>query len=162
VIKKSDPQGTGVREGGNVKTTVSQILERKGSEVWTIKANTLVYKALQLMQEKGIGALVVLGEQGNAAGIISERDYARKVILDGKSSKETETSEIMVRDLYVVFPSTTVDECISLMTEKRIRHLPVIDQGKLVGLVSMGDVVKAIVKEQRNEIESLSAHIKGK
>jgi CBS domain-containing protein len=145
-----------------VKTTVSQILERKGNEVWTITADTLVYRALQLMQEKGVGALVVLGEQGNVAGIISERDYARKIILDGKSSKETETRDIMVRDLYVVFPSTTVDECISLMTEKYIRHLPVLDQGKLAGLVSMGDVVKAIVREQRIEIETLSAHIKGK
>jgi len=145
-----------------VKTTVSQILERKGNEVWTITADTLVYRALQLMQEKGVGALVVLGEQGNVAGIISERDYARKIILDGKSSKETETRDIMVRDLYVVFPSTTVDECISPMTEKYIRHLPVLDQGKLAGLVSMGDVVKAIVREQRIEIETLSAHIKGK
>ncbi len=145
-----------------MKTTVSQILDRKGRDVWTITPDTLVYRALQLMQEKGVGALVVLGEQGNVTGIISERDYARKIILDGKSSKETETRDIMVRDLYVVFPSTTVDECISLMTEKHIRHLPVIDQGKLVGLVSMGDVVKAIVKEQRIEIESLNAYIKGK
>jgi CBS domain-containing protein len=145
-----------------VKTTVSQILEHKGHEVWTISGDILVYRALQLMQEKGIGAVVVLGEQGNVAGIISERDYARKIILDGKSSKETETKEIMVKDLFVVFPSTTVDECIALMTEKRIRHLPVMDRGKLVGLVSMGDVVKAIVREQRMEIEALNAHIKGK
>jgi CBS domain-containing protein len=143
-----------------VKTTVSQILERKGNEVWTVTLDTIVYKALMLMQEKGIGAVVVLGEQGSPAGILSERDYARKVILDGRSSKETEAREIMVRDLYVVFPSTTVDECISLMTEKRIRHLPVLDHGKLAGLVSMGDVVKAIVREQRLEIETLNKHIK--
>ncbi len=144
-----------------MKTTVSQILERKGSEVWTISTDTLVYRALQLMQEKGVGATVVLDEGGNVAGIISERDYARKVILEGKSSKETFTRDIMTKDLYVVSSSTTVDECISLMTEKRIRHLPVLDKGKLVGLVSIGDVVKAIVREQRIEIDYLNKYIMG-
>jgi len=145
-----------------MRTTVSQILEHKGSDVWTVSIDTLVYRALQLMQDKGVGAAVVLDEGGNVAGIISERDYARKVILEGRSSKETFTRDIMTKDLYVVSPSTTVDECISLMTKKRIRHLPVLDNGKLMGLVSIGDVVKAIVKEQRIEIHYLNQYIHGK
>jgi CBS domain-containing protein len=145
-----------------MKTVVSQILDKKGTEVWTVAADTIVYKALQLMQDKGIGAVVVCGEQGNVAGILTERDYAQKIILDGRSSKETEAREIMVREVYTVFPSTTVDECISLMMEKQIRHLPVMDQGRLVGIVSTRDVVRAIVREQRIEIESLNAYIKTK
>jgi len=145
-----------------MKTTVAQILQRKGSDVWNVSPDTLVYRALQLMQDKGVGALVVLDAEGKVTGIISERDYARKVILEGRSSKETFTSEIMTKDLWVVKPETTVDECISLMTEKRVRHLPVLDKGKLVGLVSIGDVVKAIIKEQRIEIEYLNDYIMGK
>ncbi len=145
-----------------MKTTVAQILQRKGSEVWNVSPDTLVYRALQLMQDKGVGALVVLSGEGKVAGIISERDYARKVILEGRSSKETFTSDIMTTELYVVKPETTVDECISLMTEKRVRHLPVLDKGKLIGLVSIGDVVKAIIKEQRIEIEYLNDYIMGK
>ena len=145
-----------------MKTTVAQILQRKGSEVWNVSNDTLVYRALQLMQDKGVGALVVLDAEGKVTGIISERDYARRVILEGRSSKETFTSEIMTKDLWVVKPETTVDECISLMTEKRVRHLPVLDKGKLIGLVSIGDVVKAIIKEQRIEIEYLNDYIMGK
>ena len=144
-----------------MKTTVRQILDQKGSEVWTISMDTLVYRALKLMQEKGAGAAVVLDEAGKVAGIVSERDYARKVILEGRSSRETPTKEIMTKDLYVVPPTATVDECITLMTEKRIRHLPVIEKGSLVGLVSIGDVVKAIVREQRIEIGQLNAYISG-
>ena len=145
-----------------MKTTVKEILERKGSEVWTVETETLVYRALQLMQKKSIGAVVVLDEGGNVAGIISERDYARKVILEGKSSKETSTRDIMTRDLYVVAPFTTVDECISLMTTKHIRHLPVLDNGRLLGLISIGDVVKAIIREQRTAIHHLNDYIMGK
>jgi len=145
-----------------MKTTVAQILERKGGEVWSVSPDTLVYRALQLMQDKGAGALVVLTQDGKVTGIISERDYARKVILEGRSSKETFTSDIMTKDLYVVKPETTVDECISLMTEKRVRHLPVLDKGKLAGLVSIGDVVKSIIKEQRIEIKYLNDYIMGK
>ena len=145
-----------------MQTTVAQILERKGSEVWSVSPDTLVYRALQLMQDKALGALVVLEDEGKIAGIISERDYARKVILEGRSSKETFTKDIMTKDLYVVKPETTVDECISLMTEKRVRHLPVLDKGKLIGIVSIGDVVKAIIKEQRIEIQYLNEYIMGK
>ncbi len=145
-----------------MKTTVAQILKSKGSEVWSVSPDTLVYRALQLMQDKGLGALVVIDEGGKLAGVVSERDYARKVILEGRSSKETESKDIMTKELYVVTPETTVDECISLMTEKRIRHLPVIDKGKLTGLVSIGDVVKAIIKEQKIEIQYLNEYIMGK
>ena len=145
-----------------MKTTVAQILQRKGSDVWTITPDALVYRALQLMQDKGVGALVVVDEAQRVAGIISERDYARKVILEGRSSRETTSGEIMTKELYVVKPETTVDECISLMTEKRVRHLPVLEQGKLLGLVSIGDVVKAIIKEQRIEIQTLNEYIMGK
>jgi CBS domain-containing protein len=145
-----------------MKTTVAQILQSKGTEVWSVSPETLVYRALQLMQDKGIGAVTVLDQAGKLVGIVSERDYARKVILEGKSSKETESKDIMTKDLYVVTPQTSVDECISLMTEKRMRHLPVLDKGKVVGLVSIGDVVKAIIKEQRIEIEYLNDYIMGK
>jgi CBS domain-containing protein len=145
-----------------MQTTVAQILQHKGSEVWTVSPDTIVFRALQLMQDKGVGALVVVDDEGRIAGLISERDYARKVILEGRSSKETYTKDIMTKDLYVVKPETTVDECISLMTEKRVRHLPVLDKGKLAGLTSIGDVVKAIIKEQRIEIQYLNDYIMGK
>jgi len=145
-----------------MQTTVVQILQQKGSEVWTVSPDTLVYRALQLMQDKGVGALIVVDDGGKIVGLISERDYARKVILEGRSSKETYTKDIMTKDLYVVKPETTVDECISLMTEKRVRHLPVLDKGKLAGLTSIGDVVKAIIKEQRIEIQYLNEYIMGK
>ena len=145
-----------------MKTTVAEILASKGSEVWSVAPDTLLYKALQLMQDKGAGALVVLDEKGNLVGMVSERDYARKVILEGRSSRENTTGEIMTNELYVVRPETTVDECISLMTEKRVRHLPVLDKGKLIGLVSIGDVVKAIITEQRIDIKFLNDYIMGK
>jgi CBS domain-containing protein len=145
-----------------MKTTVSQVLKVKGNEVWSVSPDTLVYKALQMMQDKGVGALIVIDENSKVAGIVSERDYARKVILEGRSSKETFTKEIMSTELYVVTPANTVDECIALMTEKRVRHLPVLEKGKLVGLVSIGDVVKSIIKEQRIEIQHLNDYIMGK
>ena len=145
-----------------MKTTVAQILASKGSDVWSVSPDTLLYKALQLMQDKGIGALAVLDQDNKLVGIVSERDYARKVILEGRSSRETFTGEIMTKELYVVKPETTIDECISLMTEKRVRHLPVLEKGKLLGIVSIGDVVKSIIKEQRIEIRTLNDYIMGK
>ncbi len=145
-----------------MKTTVAQILASKGSEVWSVSPDTLRSKAMQVMEEKGAGALAVVNEKGNLMGMVSERDYARKVILEGRSSKENTTGDIMTNELYVVKPQTTVDECISLMTEKRVRHLPVLDKGKLVGLVSIGDVVKAIINEQSIDIKSLNEYIMGR
>lgn len=132
--------------------TVADILEVKGHEVWTVAPDATVYEALQIMADKGIGAVVVL-DGDKLVGIMSERDYARKVILLGKASRETSVREIMTDKVVAVFPNTSVDECMAIMTQRRIRHLPVVDQGKLVGLVSIGDVVKAIISEQQFVIE---------
>jgi CBS domain-containing protein len=140
---------------------ILQLKEKK--EVWSVTPDTLVYRALQLLSEKKIGALVVL-EQGELVGIVSERDYARKVILEGKSSKETYTREIMSTKLFVVSPETTVDECMALMNEKRIRHIPVVDREtrKILGLISIGDVLKSVIPDQKILIENLSNYIMGK
>lgn len=141
----------------NVKT----ILDKKGHEVWTISPEAKVIDALKLMADKGVGALVVMYKD-RVTGIFSERDYARKVVLHGKSSIDTPVKEIMTFRIYSVCPETPVEECMALMTAKRVRHLPVVDKGKLVGLVSSGDVVKSIMSKQSNTLESLQNYIKGK
>ncbi len=141
-------------------TTVKQILQQKGQDIWFIKPEATVFEALQLMADKGIGALLVL-EDEKLVGIFSERDYARKVFLKGKSSKNTPVSDIMTEKVFVVHPSTTTKECMFLMTEKRVRHLPVLDDGQLVGVISIGDVVKAIISEQEFVIEQLETYITG-
>lgn len=141
--------------------TVRMILKNKGNYVWSLPPDRTVYEAIAMMAEKSVGTIVVLsGEQ--LVGIISERDYARKVVLKGKLSKETLVSEIMSSPVTTVDPDRTADECMRLMTEKRIRHLPVMDQGKLVGVVSIGDLVKAIVSVQAETIQYLSDYIGGK
>lgn len=140
---------------------VGTILEKKGKTVATISPQMIVYRALEQMSEKGIGALMVVNEQGKVEGIITERDYARKVILQGKSSKETYVGDIMTKELFVVNPSTSLEECMGLMTEKRIRHLPVMDGDKLVGIISIGDVLKAIIELQGIMIEHLNKYIMG-
>lgn len=132
--------------------TVRDILQVKGADVWTVAPDDTVYHALELMADKGIGAVVVLGE-GRLVGVLSERDYARKVILKDRSSRETPVRAIMSERVVTVSPGTLVEQCMDLMTEKRIRHLPVVDEGRLVGLVSIGDVVKAIIAEQQYVIE---------
>jgi CBS domain-containing protein len=132
--------------------TVNDILQVKGHKVWSVKPDDTVYEALQLMADQGIGAVVVL-DGDKLVGVMSERDYARKVILVGKASRETLVREIMTEKVITVFPNTSVDECMAIMTQRRIRHLPVMDQGKPVGLVSIGDVVKAIISEQQFVIE---------
>jgi len=114
-----------------------------------------------MMNDKGVGALVVVNDEGKVEGIITERDYARKVILQGRSSKETYVKEIMTKELLVVNPSTTIEECMGIMTEKRIRHLPVMEGDKLVGIISIGDVLKAIIEAQGIMIEHLSNYIMG-
>lgn len=141
-------------------TIVSQILQSKGNKVWSVAPDDTVYSALALMAEKDIGAVLVV-EADEVAGIFSERDYARKVILKGKSSKEMAVSEIMTADVICVRPDQSVEKCMALMTEKRIRHLPVLDEGKLVGVVSIGDVVKAIISQQRVIINHLEDYIYG-
>jgi CBS domain-containing protein len=132
--------------------TVNDILQLKGREIWAVAPETTVYEALQLMADKGIGAVVVMADH-RLMGVMSERDYARKVILLGKASRDTAVREIMTEKVITVFPSTSVEECMALMTQRRIRHLPVTDEGNLIGLISIGDVVKAIISEQQFVIE---------
>jgi CBS domain-containing protein len=141
-------------------TTVSRILETKGSDVWTIESNDTVLAALKLMSERGVGALVVV-DGGAVTGIFSERDYARKVVLKGKASKDTPVREIMSSKVCYVDPTNTVEECMAVMTDKKIRHLPVMFDGRLVGLISIGDVVKAMISEKEFIIEQLEQYISG-
>ncbi|MCL4830144.1 MAG: CBS domain-containing protein [Caldilinea sp.] len=139
-------------------TTVKQILDKKGYQVWTITADRSVYDALRLMGEKEIGALAVV--EGDAVvGILSERDYARKVVLKGKTSRETLVQEIMTHPVLTVGLQESVAECMTLMTDKRIRHLPVLDNGKLIGMISQGDLVKSIIDEQQFIIGQLENYI---
>ncbi|MBN1939317.1 MAG: CBS domain-containing protein [Candidatus Aminicenantes bacterium] len=143
---------------------VKEILAEKGCDLWSISPKAMVFDALKLMAEKKIGALMVMNDKEKVEGILTERDYARKVMLFGKSSKETAVSEIMTPadKMYTVKPSTTVEECMVLMTAKHIRHLPVCDGEKFSGLISIGDVVKAIISEKNALIEQLSNYIGGK
>jgi CBS domain-containing protein len=141
--------------------TARQLLERKGKDIWSIAPQDSVLDAIGLMADKGVGALLVL-DGGDLVGILSERDYARKVILKGRSSKNTPVSEIMTTKVLYVPPERSLDECMALMTEKRIRHLPVMEEGRLVGIFSVGDVIKAIVSEQEFIIEQLESYIKGR
>jgi len=141
--------------------TVNQLLERKGSEVWSISPDASVFESIELMAEKGIGALLVLDGK-ELVGIVSERDYARKVVLQGRSSKKTPVKDIMTAKVLYVTPERSLEECMALMTDKRIRHLPVMKDGELVGIFSVGDVIKAIVSEQEFIIEQLESYIKGR
>lgn len=141
-------------------TTVNQILSEKGHEVWSASPETTVFDALKSMSKKEVGALVVLDNQ-EVVGIFSERDYARMVILEGKSSKDLPVQEIMTRRVIFVKPENTTDECMALMTDKHIRHLPVVEDDELVGIISIGDVVKAIISQQELIIEQLENYITG-
>jgi CBS domain-containing protein len=141
--------------------TVSQILKDKGREVWTIAPEARVFEALKLMAEKSVGALLVV-EKDRVVGIISERDYARKVILKGKSSANIPVRDIMTPRIFGVHPDTKAEECLALMTDKHIRHLPVFDKDRLVGIISIGDVVKAVISQQNVLITHLENYISGK
>lgn len=138
--------------------TVEQMLGSKGQRLLVVTPDATVYEALKLMAEQEVGALVVL-DGDRLAGIFSERDYARKVILFGKSSKETLVREIMTEKVLCVRPDQTVDQCMALMTDKRVRHLPVLDHKKVTGVISIGDVVKEVISEQRFMIEQLENYI---
>ena len=142
-------------------TTVAEILKTKGdSLVHTIQPDDLVFDALQRMADKGIGALMVM--QGEAiVGIVTERDYARKIALKGRTSALTKVRDVMTTAVMFVQPSQTSEECMALMTENRVRHLPVVDQDKLIGLVSIGDLVKNIISEQKFVIKQLQRYITG-
>jgi CBS domain-containing protein len=140
--------------------TVRDILEVKGRIVWSVDPGSTVFDALSLMAEKEIGALVVLDE-ARVAGIISERDYARKVILHGRASPTTLVEEIMTSHVAYTHLDQSIEECMAIMTDKRIRHLPVLQDGKLIGIISIGDLVKAIIADQKFMIEQLERYITG-
>lgn len=141
--------------------TVKDILDQKGTKAWTIGPEAKVFEALELMAKKGLGALIVL-EGDEIVGIVSERDYARKIILMGRHSRETLVKDIMTREVYGVQYGTSAEECMALMTDKHIRHLPVCLEGNLAGIISIGDVVKAIITDQKVKIENLENYIMGK
>jgi len=138
--------------------TVRQLLQSKGSAVYSVTPEASVFDALKLMAEKNIGALLIVSG-GKLAGIMSERDYARKVILHGKSSHDMLVREIMSEKVVTVQPEQTVEDCMTLMTGKRIRHLPVVNGDKIVGLLSIGDLVKEVIAEQEQTIRQLESYI---
>jgi CBS domain-containing protein len=139
---------------------VKQLLARKGHEVWSVDVEEPVLEAIQLMADKHVGALPVT-RNGELAGVISERDYARKVILLGRSSAETPVWQIMSSPVVTVSPDEDVRQCMTLMTDRRIRHLPVVEGGRMVGVISIGDLVRAVIEEQEQTIEQLERFIVG-
>ncbi|MCG2768309.1 MAG: CBS domain-containing protein [Chloroflexota bacterium] len=142
-------------------TMVSRILQSKGYDIWSIPPDATVFDALSLMAEKNVGAVLVM-DAGLLVGILSERDYARKIILKGRASHDTRVREIMTENVVCVRPDQTTEECMALMTDKRIRHLPVIEGAKVMGVVSIGDVVKAVISDKDFVIEQLENYITGK
>ena len=141
--------------------TMASILKNKSCNLWSIDPEATIYDAIALMAEKSIGALVVISER-KLVGIVSERDYARKVILQGRSSKDTRVREIMTSSVITVTPQNTVDECMRIITNRRVRHLPVLAGDEVMGVVSIGDLVRAIIAEQAATIDHLHSYIAGK
>lgn len=139
---------------------VKQLLANKGHEVWSIEADQPVLEAIRVMADKRIGALPVTRD-GKLVGVISERDYARKVVLLGRSSDETPVAQIMSSPVVTVTPAEDVRQCMQIMTQRRIRHLPVLDDGRMIGVVSIGDLVRAVIEEQEQTIEHLERFIAG-
>ena len=144
----------------NPNGTISEILSQKGHATWTVSPEIMVFDAIQMMADKNIGALLVT-EHDKLVGIISERDYTRKVALKGKSSKQTAVREIISGQVIHVHPDSTVEECMRLMTEHRIRHLPVLEESKIVGVISIGDLVNWIISAQSSTIHQLQTYISG-
>ena len=139
---------------------VQHLLDNKGRDLISIRPDASVLDAIKLMADKGIGSLVVT-ENEELKGIVTERDYARKVIIKGRSSKTTQVAEIMTVDVVTASSDLTVNKCMTMMTEKKCRHLPVVDNGELVGMISIGDLVQAIISDQQEEIEQLEHYIAG-
>ncbi len=137
---------------------VKHVLQEKGTDIWSIAPDVSVFAAIELMSEKGVGALLVLDAQ-KLVGIMSERDYTRKVILKGKSSRETLVKAIMTSPVICTDAAQSLDVCMAMMTEKRIRHLPVLENGELIGIVSLGDLVRTIISEQESQIRGLESYI---
>lgn len=139
-------------------STIEKLLDNKNNDIWTISSEDSVFDAIKMMNEKSVGALPVVDED-NLVGIISERDYTRKVILEGKTSKGTKVKEIMSSKVFYTFPEQKIEECMAIMTEHHIRHLPVMISGKLSGMISVGDVVKHVISDQKFKIEQLEHNI---
>ena len=139
---------------------VQQLLDRKGDEVISIVQDASVFDAIKLMADRAVGSLLVM-DGDELKGIVTERDYARKVIIQGRSSESTPVADIMTTELVTASPTQSVNDCMTLMSERRIRHLPVVIDGKVVGLISIGDLVQAIILDQKEEIEQLGSYISG-
>ena len=144
----------------NVSGTIDSILNQKSGEVWSVSPDATVYDAIAMMADKNVGALLVV-ENGKLAGILSERDYTRKVMLRGKRSRETLVREIMSSELTTVEPKEGVDDCLRFMTEKRVRHLPVVQNGEIRGVISIGDLVKHVISVQSATLDQLERYISG-
>lgn len=142
-------------------TTVARLLDSKGHDIWSVSPDTSVYDAIKMMADKGVGALLVT-DGDRLVGVVSERDYARKVILQGRSSKDTPVREIMTTRVITVSPDQTIDDCMALMTRHRIRHLPVMDNDRLAGVLSIGDVVKSAIADKEQMIQQLESYITGR
>lgn len=140
-------------------TTVKQMLDEKGYDYFTVNPDATVFEALQIMADKNVGALMVIDDEGKFTGMFSERDYARKIILAGKSSKESFVKELMTTELYTIKPDATVLDCMAVMSDRHIRHIPVLDQNKIIGIISIGDVVNTIIHEQKATINDLEKYI---
>ena len=141
-------------------SNVGGILDNRSNDIWGVDSDQSVLDAIKMMAEKGVGALLVI-DNNRLSGIISERDYARKVILENRSSRDTPVSDIMTRKVYTTTRNTTVSKCMSLMTENDFRHLPVVENHEILGMISMGDLVKTIIKEQQFTIDQLEHYIAG-
>ncbi len=138
---------------------VKKLLGMKKKGFWTVTPETSAFEALQLMAENNVGALLVVGEEKNLLGIFTERDYSRKVVLKGRSSKDTPVADLMTESVYWVTPDDLIEDCMSIMNDKRVRHLPVLERGRLVGLVSIRDVVNTIISERETTIRHLEEYI---
>lgn len=139
---------------------VRNILEGKGNNIFSVEPTTVVYQAIETMAQKNIGGLLIC-ENGKLVGIFTERDYARKLILKGKSSKDTTIGELMTKNPFTVSLDSSIEECMQLMSNRRIRHLPVVENGELIGVISIGDVVRFIIEEQKSIIAHLESYIAG-
>lgn len=140
--------------------TIGHLLKSKGNDILSVEPKATVFEALQIMSENNVGALLVI-HNGKLVGIFSERDYARKIILKGKQSKDTAVSELMTKDVLYINPQSTIQDCMVLMSAKHIRHMPVLEDGKLIGIVTIGDIVKQIISEQKTTIQELEQYITG-